>query len=287
MAELLKGAAVAAAMNERLQREAAALKERGIEPCLALVRAGARPDDVYYEKNAVRRCEKTGVTARCFTLPETASTGQVLEVIEKINNDPAIHGCLVFRLLPPGVDDAAVRGALAPEKDVDGVTDGSLAGVITGAAHGFPPCTAQACVEMLDHYGIDACGKRVTVLGRSLVVGRPLALLLLQRNATVTVCHSKSGQENIRRCSRQADIVVACLGRPEMVDESFLAEDQVILDVGFNPLPDGSVVGDVRFSDAEKARAVTPVPGGVGAVTTSVLVKHTITAAARQNGVEL
>ena len=287
MAELLKGAAVAAAMNERLQREAAALKERGIEPCLALVRAGARPDDVYYEKSAVKRCAKMGVTARCFTLPETAATGQVLEVIEKINADPAIHGCLVFRPLPPGIDDAAVRGALAPEKDVDGVTDGSLAGVITGAAHGFPPCTAQACVELLDHYGIDACGKLVTVLGRSLVVGRPLALLLLQRNATVTVCHSRTGRDDIRRLSREADVVVACLGRAEMVDGSFLSEDQIILDVGFNPQPDGSVAGDVRFADTEKARAITPVPGGVGAVTTSVLVKHTVAAAARQNGIEL
>ncbi|MBO7666843.1 MAG: bifunctional 5,10-methylenetetrahydrofolate dehydrogenase/5,10-methenyltetrahydrofolate cyclohydrolase [Firmicutes bacterium] len=287
MAELLKGAEVAAALNERLRQEVAALQERGVRPCLALVRAGERADDVYYEKNAVRRCEKAGVGVRLFTLPETASTGQVLEVIEKINSDAAIHGCLVFRPLPPGIDDAAVRAALRTEKDVDGITDGSLAGVITGAAQGFPPCTAQACLEILDHYGMDACGKLVTLLGRSLVVGRPLSLLLLSRNATVTVCHSKSGQEDIRRCSRQADIVVTCLGRPEMVDESFLSEDQIILDVGFNPLPDGSVVGDVRFSAAQGARAVTPVPGGVGTVTTSVLVKHTVTAAARQNGITL
>ena len=287
MAELLKGAAVAAAVTERLQPEVAALKARGVEPCLALVRVGERPDDVYYEKSAVKRCEKVGVTARCFTLPEHASTDEVLQVIEKINGDPAIHGCLVFRPLPPGVDDAAVRGALAAEKDVDGVTDGSLAGVITGAGKGFPPCTAQACMEILDHYGVDPCGQRVTVLGRSLVVGRPLALLLLHRNATVTVCHSRTGRDDIRRLSREADIVCACLGRAEMVDESFLSEGQIVLDVGFNPLPDGSVAGDVHFAAAEKARAVTPVPGGVGAVTTSVLVKHTVAAAARQNGIAL
>ena len=287
MAELLKGAAVAAAVTERLQPEVAALKARGVEPCLALVRVGERPDDVYYEKSAVKRCEKVGVTARRFTLPEHASTDEVLQVIEKINGDPAIHGCLVFRPLPPGVDDAAVRGALAAEKDVDGVTDGSLAGVITGAGKGFPPCTAQACLEILDHYGVDPCGRRVTVLGRSLVVGRPLALLLLRRNATVTVCHSKTGQDDIRRLSREADVVAACLGRAEMVDESFLSEGQIVLDVGFNPLADGSVVGDVRCAAAEKVRAFTPVPGGVGAVTTSVLVKHTVAAAARQNGIEL
>ncbi|MBQ3286841.1 MAG: bifunctional 5,10-methylenetetrahydrofolate dehydrogenase/5,10-methenyltetrahydrofolate cyclohydrolase [Firmicutes bacterium] len=287
MAELLKGAAVAAAVTERLQPEVAALKARGVEPCLALVRVGERPDDVYYEKSAVKRCEKVGVTARRFTLPEHASTDEVLQVIEKINADPTIHGCLVFRPLPAGVDDAAVRGALAVEKDVDGVTDGSLAGVITGAGKGFPPCTAQACMEILDHYGVDPCGQRVTVLGRSLVVGRPLALLLLHRNATVTVCHSRTGRDDIRRLSREADIVCACLGRAEMVDESFLSEGQIVLDVGFNPLPDGSVAGDVHFAAAEKARAVTPVPGGVGAVTTSVLVKHTVAAAARQNGIAL
>ncbi len=287
MAELLKGAAVAAAITERLQRDVAALKAGGVQPCLALLRVGERADDVYYEKSAVKRCEKTGVVARCFTLPAAATTEQVLEIIAQINADPSIHGCLVFRPLPAGVDDGAVRGALAPEKDVDGITDGSLAGVMTGAGQGFPPCTAQACMEILDHYGVDPCGRRVTVLGRSLVVGRPLALLLLHRNATVTVCHSRTGRDDIRRLSREADVVCACLGRAEMVDESFLSEDQIILDVGFNPLADGSVVGDVRFSAAEKARAVTPVPGGVGAVTTSVLVKHTVAAAARQNGIAL
>ena len=288
MARLLRGAEVVSALNEKLQLQAAALAERGISPCLALLRVGEKPDDIYYEKNAVKRCDKLGVETRRFVLPAEAATEQVLAAVARVNADPAIHGCLIFRPLPGQIDDGAVRRALLPAKDVDGVTDGSLAGVFTGSGEGFPPCTAQACMEILDHYGVELAGKKATVLGRSLVVGRPLALLLLARNATVTVCHSRTGAEEIRRCSRQAQIVAACLGRAEMVDAGFLSEGQIVLDVGINPTPEGGIVGDVRFAEAEPlAEAITPVPGGVGTVTTSVLAKHVILAAARQNGIEL
>ena len=286
MARLLRGAEVTAALNERLRQQAEALTRQGIRPCLALLRVGEKPDDLYYEKNAVKRCEKIGVETRLIALPAGADTGMVLAAVEQVNADPLIHGCLIFRPLPPQIDDGAVRAALCPDKDVDGITDGSLAGVLTGAEQGFPPCTAQACLEILDHYGVGLSGKKVTVLGRSLVVGRPLALLLLARNATVTVCHSRTGEEEIRRASRQAELVVACLGRAGMVDGSFLSPGQTVIDVGINPLPDGSITGDVDFAAAEAvADALTPVPGGVGTVTTSVLVKHVIAAAARQNGV--
>ena len=288
MARLLRGAEVVSALNEKLQLQAAALAERGISPCLALLRVGEKPDDIYYEKNAVKRCDKLGVETRRFVLPAEAATEQVLAAVAQVNADPAIHGCLIFRPLPGQINDGAVRRALLPAKDVDGVTDGSLAGVFTGSGEGFPPCTAQACMEILDHYGVELAGKKATVLGRSLVVGRPLALLLLARNATVTVCHSCTGAEEIRRCSRQAQIVAACLGRAEMVDAGFLSEGQIVLDVGINPTPEGGIVGDVRFAEAEPlAEAITPVPGGVGTVTTSVLAKHVILAAARQNGIEL
>lgn len=289
MTEMLKGAEVVSALNQRLISQAAALTGRGVRPCLALLRVGERPNDIYYEKNAVKRCEKVGVEPRRFILPQQASTAQVLAAVEQINADPAIHGCLIFRPLPAGVDDAAVRAALSPAKDVDGVTDGSLAAVLTGATRGFPPCTAQACLEIFDHYGVELSGKKVTLLGRSLVVGRPLALLLLARNATVTVCHSRTGEPELRRLSRQADILVACLGRAGMVDRDFLSPGQIVLDVGINPLPDGSVVGDVDQQAALFAQvaAITPVPGGVGAVTTSVLAKHTLAAAARLSGGEL
>ena len=289
MTELLKGAEVATALNEKAARDVEALLKHGIRPCLALLRAGERPDDVYYENNAVRRCDKAGVQTRRFTLPADADTGAVLAAVEQINADPAIHGCLIFRPLPEQVDDAAVRAALRVDKDVDGVTDGSLASVMTGADQGFPPCTAQACLEILDHFGVELTGKKATVLGRSLVVGRPLALLLLFRNATVTVCHSRTRAADIRDASRRADIVLACLGRARMVDGDFLSAGQTVIDVGINPLPDGGFTGDVDQSAAEKAQvaAITPVPGGVGAVTTAVLVKHVVAAAARQNGIEL
>ena len=288
MTRLLKGAEVVSALNERLRRQTATLAEQGIEPCLALVRLGEQPADLFYERNVLKRCADAGVAVERRILPEDASTAQVLEVVERINADPAIHGCLIFRPLPSAVDDAAVRAKLGPEKDLDGITDGSLAGVFTGAGQGFPPCTAQACLETLDHYGVDLTGKRVTVLGRSLVVGRPLALLLLERNATVTVCHSRTGEENIRRSSREADILIACMGRRGMVDEDFLAPGQIVLDVGINPLPEGGVAGDVSFAAAEgRVAALTPVPGGLGTVTTSVLIKHAVLAAARQNGVDI
>ena len=289
MTELLKGAEVASALNDKSARDVEALLQRGIRPCLALLRAGERPDDVYYENNAVRRCDKVGVETRRFTLPADADTAAVLAAVEQINADPAIHGCLIFRPLPQRVDDAAVRAALRVDKDVDGVTDGSLAGVMTGAGEGFPPCTAQACLEILDHYGVELSGKKATMLGRSLVVGRPLALLLLARNATVTVCHSRTRAADIRDSSRRADIVLACLGRARMVDGEFLSAGQTVIDVGINPLPEGGFTGDVDQTSAEKAQvaAITPVPGGVGTVTTAVLVKHTVAAAAHQNGIEL
>lgn len=289
MTELLKGAEAASVLHEKAARDAEALLEQGIRPCLALLRAGERPDDVYYENNAVKRCGKAGVETRRFTLPADADTGAVLAAVEQINADKAIHGCLIFRPLPEQVDDAAVRAALRVDKDVDGVTDGSLASVMTGADQGFPPCTAQACLEILDHFGVELSGKKATVLGRSLVVGRPLALLLLERNATVTVCHSRTRAADIRDASRRADIVLACLGRARMVDGEFLSAGQTVIDVGINPLPDGGFTGDVDQAAAEKAQvaAITPVPGGVGAVTTAVLVKHVVAAAARQNGIEL
>ena len=278
MATLLKGAQAAAAMNERTAARAAALTARGIVPTLAVVRMGAREDDLSYERGVMNRCAKVGVAVKPYLLEADASQAQLLAVVEEINQDPGIHGCLIFRPLPAQVDDKAVRAALAPEKDVDGITDASLAGVFTGSGVGYPPCTAQACVEILDFYGIPLEGKRVTVVGRSLVVGKPAAMLLDRKNATVTICNSRT--RNLPEICRQADILVVAMGKRGAIGGDCLAPGQTVVDVGIHTDENGKLCGDVRFAEAEPVvAAITPVPGGVGAMTTSVLAAHVVEAA--------
>lgn len=278
MAEYWKGAPVAQAMTERLAVRADQLKGLGIVPTLAIVRVGERPEDLSYERGAVKRCEKAGIRVKQFTLPKESSHGDLLAVIQQINADREIHGCLLFRPLPPQMDEAAICAALDPAKDVDGITAGSLAGVFTGSGVGYPPCTAQACMEILDYYGCDLAGKRAVVVGRSLVVGKPLAMLLLGKNATVTLCHTRTA--DLASECRRAEVLIAAAGHAKMIGRDHLAPGQLVLDVGINVDQEGNLVGDVDFAAAEElAAAVTPVPGGVGAVTTSVLADHVIQAA--------
>ena len=280
MAKLLKGAEVTAALNDRVAAEVRALAERGITPTLAIVRMGERPDDLSYERGAMKRCEKLGVAVRRFLLPADAGQRELLDVIAQVNGDAGIHGCLLLRPLPAQIDDEAVRAALDPEKDVDGITDGSLAGVFTGTGRGFPPCTAQACMEILDHYGYALKGKRAVVIGRSLVVGKPVAMLLLGRHATVIVCHTRT--EDMPAVCRGAEVLIVAAGRPGVVTGDYFSPGQVVIDVGINVDAEGKLCGDVKFEDAERTvEAVTPVPGGVGTVTTSVLVEHVVEAARR------
>ena len=278
MAEYWKGAPVAQAMTERLAVRADQLKGLGIIPTLAIVRVGERPEDLSYERGAMKRCEKVGIRVKQFTLPKESSHGDLLAVIGQINADREIHGCLLFRPLPPQMDEAAICAALDPAKDVDGITAGSLAGVFTGSGVGYPPCTAQACMEILDYYGCDLAGKRAVVVGRSLVVGKPLAMLLLGKNATVTLCHTRTA--DLASECRRAEVLIAAAGHAKMIGRDHLDPGQLVLDVGINVDQEGNLVGDVDFAAAEElAAAVTPVPGGVGAVTTSVLADHVIQAA--------
>ncbi len=281
MAKLLSGKDVVRTLNESLAKRAAELQSNGIVPCLAIVRFGERGDDIAYENGAEKRCERVGVSVRKFLLSQDASQEDLLRVIETVNTDERIHGCLLFRPLPKHFDDEIVRNALLPEKDVDGITDGSLAGVYSGTKQGFPPCTPAACMEMLDYYGIQTAGKRATVIGRSLVVGKPAAMMLLQRNATVTVCHTKTvGMPGV---CRQAEILIVAAGRAGIVGREYFTEGQTVIDVGINVDEQGNLCGDVNFGEAEPiVDAITPVPGGVGTVTTSVLVKHVIEAAERK-----
>ena len=199
-------------------------------------------------------------------------------MIAEINADDSIHGCLLFRPLPKQFNDRTVRAALAPEKDIDGITDGSLAGVFTNTALGYPPCTAQACLEILKYYDIPLSGKRAVVVGRSLVVGKPAAMMLDRENATVTICNSRT--QNLPALCKEADVVVVAMGKRGFIGADCLREGQTVVDVGIHVGDDGKLCGDVRFAEAEPVvEAITPVPGGVGTVTTSVLVGHVVEAA--------
>ena len=243
-----------------------------------MVRVGAREDDLSYERGVMTRCGKVGVAVRQFLLPADASQDELLDVIQKINADASIHGCLLFRPLPKQFDDRTIRAALDPKKDIDGITDGSLAGVFTNTAIGYPPCTAQACLEILKYYQIPLSGKRAVVVGRSLVVGKPAAMMLDRENATVTMCNSRT--QDLPTLCREADVVVVAMGRMGAIGGDALREGQVVVDVGIHVNEEGKLCGDVRFSEAEPlVDAITPVPGGVGTVTTSVLVGHVVDAA--------
>ncbi len=284
MAIVLKGAPVARALTETAAAEAAALKERGVTPKLAILRVGQRPEDISYETGAMKRCEAAGVLVRQVTLPAWCTQAHLMAAVEALGEFPSVHGILMMRPLPVALDEEAARRAIAPAKDVDGITDGSLAGVFTGSGEGFAPCTAQAVVETLKYYDIPLRGAHAVVAGRSLVVGRPAAMLLMAEGATVTICHS--GTKDLAAHTRGADILVAAIGKMGYFGAEHIGPGAAVVDVGIHADPDtGKLRGDVRFGEAEAvAGAITPVPGGLGAVTTAVLVEHVVRAARRQSG---
>ncbi len=280
MADLLKAIPAVKGMMADLKPRSESLLRQGVQPTLGILRVGEREDDLSYERGAVKRCEQAGVQVEKIILPSDAAQEAVLAEIERLNQDKRIHGVLIFRPLPPQIDGAAVCRALAPEKDVDGITSQSMAGIFSGTHTGFPPCTPQGCVELLRHYHIPMKGKRAVVLGRSLVVGKPLSMLLLEENATVTICHSRT--ENLAQVCREADILIAAVGKREMVTADFVRPGQAVIDVGIHVKEDGSLCGDVDFEAVKEiAGAISPVPGGAGTMTAAVLAKHTIEAAER------
>lgn len=278
MAKLLLGKEVNAFLNEEIKEKVAKLKQEGVTPKLGIIRIGEREDDLSYERGATKRCETLGVACEKFVLPADVEEAQVLETIEKVNKDEEIHGVLLFRPLPKHLNEDKIINTLAVEKDVDGITDLSMAGVFMGKEMGYAPCTPSACIEVLDHYGIDCTGKKVVVVGRSLVVGKPVAMMFVKKNATVTICHTRT--VDMPSVVKEADIVVVAAGKAGVVDGSYLREGQVVLDVGINVNEEGKLCGDVNFEEAEKiVEAITPVPRGIGGVTTSVLVSHVVDAA--------
>lgn len=278
MANKLTGKEVAAAITEDLVARSEALNEKGITPTLAIVRVGENPSDLAYERGATNRAAKVGVDLVKIVLDDNATTADVVSEIEKLNNDNSIDGVLVFRPLPKHIDDDIVRNALVKEKDVDGIGDEAMAGVYSGKDLGYPPCTAAACIEILKHYGIQMKGKRAVVVGRSLVIGRPVAMMLMHENTTVTICHTKT--ENMAEIAKEADIVIAAAGRANTVSADFGKAGQTVIDVGINVDEDGNMTGDADFDGLfDIVENITPVPGGVGGVTTSILMKHVIEAA--------
>lgn len=277
--KLLRGAPVVGTIDAKLTQDVAACRAQNIVPTLAIVRVGDKEDDVAYETGAIKHCEKIGIAARRVTLPASAGQEELLQCLRARNAEAGVHGVLLLRPLPPGFDDELARNTLAPNKDVDGITDASLTAVFTGSGAGFAPCTPEACMEMLAHYDIQLDGKSAVVVGRSLVVGKPAAMLLLSKNATVTICHTHT--PNMAEVCRAADILIVGVGRPGMIDKAYLSPGQIVLDVGINVMEDGSLRGDVDFAAAQGivVGGVTPVPGGVGPVTTSILLRHVVESA--------
>lgn len=280
-ARLLKGAPVARALTEELAARAAALREAGRVPTLALVRVGAREDDMAYERGILSRCEKVGIEACRVELAQDASQAGLESALRALAADAKVHGILLFRPLPAGLDEAAAAACVPASKDVDCMGAEGLLATLSGQGSVFAPCTAEAVVTLLDHYGVELDGARVAVVGRSLVIGRPVAALLLARNATVTVCHTHTA--DLAAACREVDVIVAAAGHARTVGAACVRAGQVVVDVGVNvDSVTGALVGDV---DAEAVApvvsALTPVPGGVGAVTTAVLARHVIEAAER------
>ena len=277
----MRGMPVARAIVALLEPRVEALESRGVTPTLAVVRVGAREDDLAYERGAKKRCQEAGIAVRVFELDAGCSQQELEDVIARVNEDAGIHGCLMFRPLPASLDETAACEALDPAKDVDGITRQSMVGVFANQEIGFPPCTAQAVIDLLDYYGVELEGSDVCVLGRSLVIGKPVSLMLQARNATVTMCHTRT-RDLADKC-RAAEVLVVAAGHPHTVGAQETAAGQFVVDVGINWNDRTQrLCGDVAYDEvAEKVAGVTPVPGGVGSVTTAVLAKHVVTAAER------
>lgn len=272
-ARILKGKPVADSMQAALSEKAHELRKKGIIPKLCIIRVGERSDDIAYETGAVKKMTATGIEVDRVILNASCTQEELEEVMKEKNSDEEVHGILMLRPLPAHLDEKKITQMISPEKDVDCMNPATLAGIFEPSEGLKTPCTPQAVIEMLRYYDIEMTGKKVAVLGRSSVIGKPVALLLLNENATVTICHSKTA--DLRETVREADIVISAMGRAKMIDGSYIREGATLIDVGINTDEDGKLCGDADFESAEKvAGAISPVPGGVGSVTTTILAKN-------------
>lgn len=283
MAKILSGKEVAAALKDKLTEEVKKLKEQGKALGLCIVMAGDRPDSASYIKGAVKRCTDVGIDCQVEKLPEGISQDAFLKVLDRLNKDSKINGIIIMRPLPSQISEDVVKYKIAPEKDVDCFSPMNVSKVMSGDSDGFAPCTPAAVIEILDYYGIGLEGKRAVLIGRSMVVGRPLAMMLLKRNATVTICHTRT--KNLPQETQRAEILIAAAGKARMVTKDMVSEGAVVIDVGINFDESGKMCGDVDFDSVSPiAGQITPVPGGVGSVTSTVLAKHVIEAFKLQQG---
>lgn len=280
--QIIKGKPVADKISEDLKKEVKSLNEMGIKPKLAIVRVGERADDLAYERGALKRCQNIGIETEVVELDENISQDEFIKAIHKLNEDDKVNGILTFRPLPKHLSEDEIKYEISPKKDIDCFNPINTAKIVENDKTGYPPCTPTAVIEILKHYDINLTGANIVVLGRSMVVGKPLSMLLLNENATVNICHSKT--RNLPEIASQADILVAAVGRAKMVKKDYVKDGAIVIDVGVNVDDQGNLCGDVDMEDVlDKVSMITPVPGGVGAVTTSILATNIVKACKLQN----
>ncbi|MGE4276282.1 MAG: bifunctional 5,10-methylenetetrahydrofolate dehydrogenase/5,10-methenyltetrahydrofolate cyclohydrolase [Lawsonibacter sp.] len=285
MAILLSGIQVSEALRRRIRAEIVQLRERNVVPTLGIVRVGARPEDMSYERGATRLAQSLGIAVVRMLQPEDVSEEELIEVLGEVNASSRIHGCLLFRPLPARLNTMAVLGTLRPEKDIDAMTGTSMGGLMIPAFEAFPPCTAAACLELLRHYQIPLPGKNIVIVGTGITVGMPTAILLMNQGATVSACNILTDPKRMQELCRGADIIISAAGKAGLIGREHVRAGQVVVDVGVSQGPDGKMHGDVDFAQVEPiVAALTPVPGGVGAVTSTVLSAHTVKAALQAHG---
>ncbi len=281
MSRIIDGKAVSAAVKERIKNEVSKLKSEGVSVGLAVILVGQDPASKIYVANKKKACEQLGIISQEYLLPENTTEDELLKLIDTLNNEPTINGILCQLPLPKGIDEQKVIKAISPEKDVDAFHPQNVGRIMIGD-YDFVPCTPAGIMEMLDYYGISPEGKTCVVIGRSNIVGKPMGMLLLHKNGTVTICHSRT--KNLAQVTKNADILVAAVGKAKFVTADMVKDGAVVIDVGMNR-DDGKLCGDVDFHNVcEKTSFITPVPGGVGPMTIAMLMKNTLTAAKRQNG---
>lgn len=274
---LLYGADTAKKIKDEISGMLSELK--GYIPTLGIVRIGSNPADISYEKGAVKKMESLSLKTKVFEFDENISSDNFIDEFKKINEDDEIDGILLFRPLPKHIDEKKVIEVLDERKDLDGISYKNIAKVFAGDESGFAPCTAKAVIKILESNNIELEGKNVVVLGRSMVIGKPVAMLAIQKNATVTLCHSKTA--DLKKICKNADILIVAIGRAKMINDDYIGEDAVVIDVGINFF-EGKLCGDVDLENVKNAAMATPVPKGVGAVTTSVLAQHLVIAALKR-----
>ncbi|NLY66718.1 MAG: bifunctional 5,10-methylenetetrahydrofolate dehydrogenase/5,10-methenyltetrahydrofolate cyclohydrolase [Tissierellia bacterium] len=275
MADVLKGNVVAKAIKEKIIKDVEELAKENKVPTLAIVRLGNNPGDISYEKSIIKNCDNLGIKSKVYEKEVDITTEELVELIEELNNDNSISGILVFRPLPKHIDDEIIRNAISPKKDVDCMHPWNLEKIFEGDISGFAPATPMAAMEILKHYNIPLEGKNVVVVNRSMVVGKPLTMMLLNENATVTICHSRT--KDLPSITNKADVVVVALGKAKFFDEKYFNENSVVIDVGVSEDEDGKISGDVDYEKVEPiVSKITPVPGGVGSVTTSILLRQVV-----------